>query len=728
LLLDQTQVSAWVFFCPIGIMMKSRFLRNTIKRGPLALAAAGALGSVPQLGISQTTEQTLEPVVVGASRREQQTFDAPGAIGSIGRDVIEGAGAGINLSESLTRVPGVVILNRQNYAQDLQLSIRGFGARSTFGIRGVRVLVDGIPATMPDGQGQVSSISLGVTDRIEVLRGPLAQLYGNAAGGVVQVFTVPVGPRPWVDLGFAAGSYGLQRWDLTGAVRSGSVDALVHATTFSTDGVRDWSAARRDQTLGRLRFSLGAGTRLTLQAQTFDQPLGRDPVGLTRAQWESNPRQAPAIAIQQDAGKTVRQQQIGALLEHQINANTSLQARLYLGQREVNSKLTVPLAAQQAATSAGGIVDLDRDYGGLGLQLQHRTALFGAPLLATLGTEYDSMQERRRGFINASGVQGALKRNEDNRISNNDWFAQATWFFAERWQAVAGVRNSQVRFNVKDDFIVAGNPDDSGSQTYRATSPVLGVRYSPSDSLALYGQWGRGFETPTFTELAYRSGGSGLNLGLAASKSTHLEIGAKLRMSPHQRLDIAAFSIDTDDEIAVASNSGGRSVFRNVGRTQRSGIELAHAGQWSPEISTRLALNWLQAEFRDGFVSSTGPTVAGGNKLPGVPDRFVYSEVAYRPLAARSWNGTAALELVHAGRLWVNDLNADAAPASTVVNARFQARFAVGRLEIRPLLRIDNLLDRKVVGSVIVNEANGRFFESAPGRNWLAAVNLRYNF
>ena len=260
--------------------------------------------------------QILQEVVISASGQEQQSFDAPAAIQAVGQDVIESAGPRVNLSESLNRVPGITVLNRQNYAQDLQLSIRGSGSRAPFGIRGARLIVDGIPATMPDGQGQASTISLASARRIEVLRGPLAQLYGNSSAGVVQVFTADGPARPELRFSVDAGAQGLRRYGVQAAGQQGGVNYVVDYSDFRTDGWRANSAAERRHLNARLRTSVGEDTRLTVVANVFDQPVSGDPLGLTRAQMQANPRQADVRSTDYKAGKDVSQRQLGVVLDH----------------------------------------------------------------------------------------------------------------------------------------------------------------------------------------------------------------------------------------------------------------------------------------------------------------------------------------------------------------------------------------------------------------------------
>jgi len=669
--------------------------------------------------------QLLQEVVISASGQEQKSFDAPAAIQAVGQDVIEAAGPRVNLSESLNRVPGITVLNRQNYAQDLQLSIRGSGSRAPFGIRGSRLIVDGIPATMPDGQGQASTISLASAQRIEVLRGPLAQLYGNSSAGVVQVFTADGPARPELRFSVDAGAYGLMRYGVQAAGQQGGVNYVVDYSDFRTDGWRANSAAQRRQLNAKLRTNLGDDTRLTIVANVFDQPVSGDPLGLTRAQMTANPRQADARSTDYQAGKDVSQRQLGAVVDHRIDGDSELMARVYAGQRDLDNRLSIPLAAQLPATSAGGVVQLDRRYSGAGVRYSRRDAVGQGQVRYSVGLDVERMGEHRQGFINNFGAQGALKRDEDDTVQSTGLYAQADWLSNEHWSALAGLRTSRGAFKVNDIVIRPGNPDDSGRASFSATHPVLGLTRHFGTESNLYVNVGRGFETPTFAELGYRAGASGPNLALRDARSTMAELGFKTRLSEHQRLDVALFHIDTRDEIVVASSSGGRTFYTNAGQTRRSGIELAHSAQWTPQWRTHLAFSTLNARFAEAF-SSGGSTVPRGNRIPGTPQRTLFGEVAWQP---QVWPGfTAALEMVHTGRMAVDDLNSDHTKAATVFHMRLGWEQRVGAWRFKQYVRVDNLGDKAYVGSVIANESNRRFFEPAPGRQWGLGMSASYTF
>ncbi len=679
------------------------------------LGAAGASWAQTSVPVSVPVS-VLDPVVVTAERTRQSSFDAPAAISAVNREVIDGGGPQVNLSEALNRVPGITVLNRQNYAQDLQVSIRGFGSRSTFGIRGVRFIVDGIPATMPDGQGQASNVDLSSVGRIEVLRGPLAQLYGNAAGGVVQVFTEDDAAQPTVTVSAAGGPYHQGKLGVKYSTSTPGYGLTLSASRYQTDGYREHSAAERGQFNGRWQSDLTRDTHISVVLNALDQPSTQDPLGLTRAQWDAGAGASPT-ALAQDPRKTVRQKQVGTVVEHRISDDTQFTGRLYAGERNLDNALSIPLAAQAAATSSGGIVQFERAYSGLGAQLAHRVLLEeGRALRLTGGIEYDRMRENRQGYINNAGVQGALKRDEQNRVENRDAFVQASVDLHKQWALTGGLRSIAVRFRTQDNFIIAGNPDDSGGVNYHGVNPVLGLTWRATPELNVYANVGRGFETPTFNELAYRAGGlTGLNTDLRASRSNHLELGAKWKIDAAQRLDAALFGINTRDEILVDTNVGGRSTFKNAERTERRGIELSHVGQLTDTLRSTLSVTVLKARFENG------------NHLPGTPERSAFAELAWSPQAA--WGGfNAGAEVVHTGALYVNDANTDTAPAATVLNLRAGFAQDLAGWHFTQLVRVDNASDRRYAGSVIVNEGNGRYFEPALPRTWLLAVAARYSF
>ncbi len=665
----------------------------------------------------------LPEVVTSATRSARDSFDLPVAIDSVDKSVIREDRLQVNISESLNRVPGISILNRQNYAQDLQISSRGFGARSAFGVRGIRLIADGIPATLPDGSAQASSFDLNSAERIEVMRGPFSSLYGNASGGVIQLFTADGPPEPTLSGSAFGGSYGTYKGGLQLGGQDGRFNYLFSTSRFHSDGYRDHSTVTRD--LSNAKFKMPApGGQFTMVVNAIDQPETQDPLGLTRAQVIANPRQSDAAATLFNTRKSVRQSQVGLVYDINLGSADKIQARTYLGDRQVTQFLAIPLAAQLAASSSGAVVDQDFGYEGLGLRWTHTLSEGDRPLNFSAGVDYDRLAQHRKGYLNLNGIQGVLKRDEKNTVTNSALYGQFEWKFAPRWSTTAGLRYSNVRFNSNDYFVSNGN--DSGAVSYAKTTPVAGVLFNLAPSWNVYANIGRGFETPTLIELAYRNAGAGLNLALQPSTSLSREIGVKGKIGQTARVNLTVFQVNTDSEIVVDTSSGGRTTYKNAPKTDRKGVELAVESYLGAGFEALLAYTWLNAEFSQPFTSGTpAVSVASGNRLPGVPLYTIYGEVVWRHTAS---GFHAAAEVRSSGKVYVNDQNSAFADPYTIGNLRAGFEQRSGKWRVTEFARIDNITNRQYVGSVIVADSNLRFYEPSPTRNYLVGVNAQWRF
>ncbi|HYY60757.1 MAG TPA: TonB-dependent receptor, partial [Burkholderiales bacterium] len=496
------------------------------------------------------------------------------------------------------------------------------------------------------------------------------------------------------------------------------VNAIGDLSRFQTDGYRQHSAVRRDHFNGKLKYG-----DLTVVANSMRQPDTQDPLGLTRAEFERDPRQATPVALQFNTKKSISQDQVGATYKPRFGGGQG-EAMFYLGQRGVQQFLAIPVAVQSAPTHSGGVVDLDRSYGGGAL----RWARDISRVRLAIGAEYDAMYERRKGFINNNGAIGALKRDEDNTVNSTALYAQGQWQLTERWSLHGGLRHTRVNFYSRDYYTAPGNGDDSGERGYRATTPVAGLLFRLSANTSLYGNMGRGFETPTFVELAYRNGASGPNFALDASHSRHVELGAKALLPGWARVNAAYFNVVTSNEIVVDTNSGGRAIFKNVGHTDRKGVELGAETSTPGPWRLRAAYTYLDATFREGFNTSitTTPaqvTVPAGATLPGVARNQVYGELRYRRAPFH-----ASVEALRRSSVPVNDPNTDFADGFTVWNVAAGLVQERSRLRLTQFVRLDNIGNRNYIGSVIVNETNFRYFEPAPRRNMSAGIQASVQF
>ena len=716
-----------------------------LKRHALALACLAPLGGTTwaqaQSQIQTQSPTTVAPtqlpaVVVTATRTDALAFDVPASISRISADDIKDGHALVNISESLGAVPGLLARDRQNYAQDVQISVRGFGARATFGIRGVRLYSDGIPATLPDGQGQISNVELGSVARIEVLRGPFSALYGNSAGGVIQVFTEEGNGPATISTSVTAGSDGLQRLGAQVSGSNGGLGYNLSTSRLRTDGYRDHSTTERSLGNAKLTWRVDADSKFTIVANSVGLPTAQDPLGLTRAQFTANPRGVDQSALDYNTRKTVNQTQLGGTFEHRIDANNSVSVMAYGGHRGTEQFQSIPKATQAGALNPGGVIRLGRNYDGLDLRWTGRGQVLDAPMTVVAGLAYDELSEHRQGFQNfignTLGVMGPLRRDESNHVASTDPYVQTAWQLTPSLSLNAGLRRSKVAFKSTDGYIVGINPNDSGRATYSATLPVLGVLYALTNEVHVYATAGRGFETPTLNELAYRSGGmTGLNFGLQAAKSNSVEAGVKAQVPGWGELTAAAFRTGTTNEIVTQTNSGGRATFQNAGATRRTGIELGWSAVLAPNWRAQAAATLLNATYQDAFLTCTATPCAAanvlipaGNRMPGIARGSLFAALKWAP--PTGWR--AGLEARYLSSVMVNDANSDAAPRYAVAGANVGYLLTVGPWDFNGFVRADNLFDRRYAGSVIVNEGNSRFFEPAPGRSFLASANVSLKF
>jgi iron complex outermembrane recepter protein len=693
------------------------------------------------------TEAELDTIVVTATRVAESSRDLPVSIDRVDRATLAKGQLQVNLSESLITVPGVSVQSRQNYAQDLQLSVRGFGARSSFGVRGLRLYSDGIPGTMPDGQGQFSQFDLGSAGHVEVLRGPFSALYGNSSGGVIAIFTEDAKPGVLYDGSVEYGTFNTQRYALKAEGNDGVVNYVLDAAHFQTDGYRYHSNAERDNFNSKVRLDFSDTAKLTLVANVVETPFVQDPLGLTRVQLAADPRQAGTGAIPFNTRKSLDQEQLGAVFDDKVTDHDELTAMVYAGHRATTQFQAIPVATQiNAPLYPGGVIDLDRAFGGVDAHVSDEREIGGMPLQVVAGINYDDLAEARKGYLNfagsVTGVEGGLRRDEANHVYDFDQYVQAQWDPDLRWRVIAGVRNNLVEVSSHGHIPVLDGADSS--VRYSAVNPVAGITFRASSAVNFYGSYGKGFETPTLNDLAYRSvDGSlpGLNLGLKPARSDNYEVGVKAGTGA-VRADLAAFYIQTADELAVLQNSGGRTVDQNIGETNRRGMELAVDADWKGGFSARVAYTYIRAVVGQAYASCIaapcnplanpgGPlpanykTVAAGDHLPAVPMNSLYAGLtwSYAPLAF-----STTLETQGRSKIYVDDRNSDAAAGFWVANVRAGFEQETRRWRFSEYASLDNLANRAYVGSVIVNETNGRFFEAAPGRAAYIMFNaaLRY--
>ncbi|EPD6717717.1 TonB-dependent receptor family protein [Acinetobacter baumannii] len=668
---------------------------------------------------------------VEATRTDTGYLQTPASVFRIEAPQVDSSSQ-VNLTEVVKGIPSLQIRNRENYAQDLQLSMRGFGARSTFGVRGIRLYVDGIPATMPDGQGQTSNIDLSSLDHVEVLTGPFSSLYGNSSGGTILTSTKEGQGKDSIELSYSGGSHDKSRAGLVlqgGAKGANEPSYIISSSYFDTDGYREHSGAEKVLNNAKLSWNLDDGSKINW-VTNYVKIHADDPQGLTHDQWNANPKQQVPFLKQFNVRKDIEQTQTGVTWSKPINDKNELYAMAYLGNRQVTQYQSIPKSTQDASINhAGGVIDFERNYYGADFRWTGKELLPNTTL--SVGVALDAMDEDRKGFENFNlvngqpsyGVKGNLRRDEDNTLWNIDPYLQASWQFLPTWRLDTGVRYSNVHYKSEDNYL--SNGDDSGKTDYDKVLPSVALSWQILPELMAYVSYAKGFETPTFTEMAYRPDGqSGFNFDLTASTSDTYETGLK---SQNQLGDftLAVFQTKTKDDIVLAGNSNGRSTFRNADKTLREGVEFAWNKKLWRDLIATASYSYLDATF-DADIPALGniAQISSGNAIPGIAKNQAYASLAWQP----SHGLYGGVDVQYMDKVYVNDTNSDAAPSYSVTSANVGYAWVMGDWKVNSFARVDNLFDKKYVGSVIVNDGNSRYFEPADGRNWSAGLRVIKQF
>lgn len=678
---------------------------------------------------AETTEYQLPVITVQAVHTDSELLSTSASIQKVQAATVQN-NANVNLSEVLQGVAGLQINNRENYAQDLQISMRGFGARSTFGVRGIRMYVDGIPATMPDGQGQSSNIDLNSLDHIEVLTGPFSSLYGNSSGGTILAESKEGQGKDSIQVGLNAGSHHKQQANIQlqgGSEQANQPAYVISSSYFDTDGFRDHSAAQKVLNNAKLTWNLEDGSKINWVMNRVDIDAD-DPQGLSREQWKANPKQVNDSNNIYNVRKEIEQTQTGLTWTKPLNDQQELYSMFYLGNRQVVQYQSIPKGPQENDRHAGGVIDFDRDYYGADFRWTGKALLPNTTLVA--GVALDRMVEDRKGYENYDetgryGVKGDLRRNENNTLWNLDPYVQASWQFLPTWHLDTGLRYSNVHYESDDHYIVAGNGDDSGSTDYQKLLPSVALGWEILPELYAYASYGKGFETPTFTEMAYPTlATSGINFDLKPASSDTYELGLKSQ-NTFGLFTLAVFNTVTKNDIVPDDANAGRNTFRNAKQTLRQGAELAWQQQLWRDLKLSASYSYLDATFdADIAETSTKPLIEKGTYIPGIAKNQAFSRIAWQP----EQGFQAGLEARYMDKIYVDDINSDTAPSYTIVAANVGYLWVNRDWKVNSYARVDNLFDRNYVGSVIVNDGNSRFFEPADGRNFSVGMSVTKAF
>lgn len=653
-----------------------------------------------------------ETVVVTATESETPWLTTAA---SIDRVNVENTLPSMNIDagDALAGVAGIQADNRYNYAQDARLVVRGFGSRAAFGVRGLQLNVDGIPLSMPDGQAQTSSFILDNVDSLEVLRGPLATLYGNSGGGVVEWFSrQPTETALKWEGQFSEND--TQRYSVNAQWATDTKQLQLMATDFQTDGPRRHNSAERQQQTVRWYHQWDDQNRFILRYDNNDAPLLQDPSALTPEAWREDPTQTVQRAIDFNTRKDIHHRQGSLSWFHERDSGEGL-VSVWQGDRDIEQFL--PFAGddineQGVYTSSGAVIDVSRQFEGAHARWRQR----GSNWSATLGAQLERQQDHRFGYVNDNGEKGELRRDEFNWIDNASAYLRFQWQLSAEWSATGGVRYSDISYDVKDYFTELDGADDSGSSEFQETTAAASLTWQFLPTSATYLSVGQGFETPTLTELAYRNEGSGLNRELGPSTNDQWEWGIKHQLPRDWRLHLAFFGIESDNEILVDQSTDGRTTYRNASETSREGAELTINGALTQQLNLLVSYSYIDAVFGEGPLQ--------GNQLPGVAESQGYLRLNWQP--TEQW--LVQVSGQYRDETPVNDANDTFAPSYTTWNFAASREWQWANSELDVWARVDNITDKEYVSAVVVNQGSGRSFEPGIGRQASVGISWRRRF
>ena len=623
-------------------------------------------------------------------------------------------GGRADAAELLQGINGLQTDSRSNYAQDTRITLRGFGARSAFGVRGLELQIDGIPLSMPDGQGQFSGAVLDGVEQVSVLTGPVASLYGNGAGGVINLRS-HAPQKTYLSADTATGEDGFSRHHILGEFSDAELAVRVQASKFTADGNRPHAEAERKQFGAQVYYTLDNGVQAQYRFDKEDSPLLQDPLGLSQAQWQADPYQINTSAELFNTRKSISHLQ-NAFSLRQEQGNQRWQVALWQGDRQIQQFLGF---SGDALSNSGGIVDLNRQFGGGNGNYTWDFDLYGQALSFTLGGEWYSMNDTRKGYVNEDGTQGDLRRDELGEADNRDGYFLLQWQASDDLHFLVGARASRLQLSVEDYFVIpTENADDSGEKTFNRNTATIATRYNIDEHFSFHGAIGSGFETPTLTEMAYTNNDKGFNSSLDTASNHQQEIGFDYK---HEKINIAltAFNIKTRDELMVDQSNNGRTTYLNAAETKRRGLELNSDFTLNSALDARIALNYIDATYTQGQFASL--------ELPGVAKKNHYAQINWSPFSNPLLR--IGLSVVHRSDVATSDTNQIKAPSYTTADFAVSGEFDwSGAVQTQWWVKSANITDENYVGSVIVNQANGRAFESASGRNLSAGARINYLF
>ena len=665
-----------------------------------------ALAQVDTSGISITTE----PILISAPRLSVALSSLPRSVTIVEVNPNGAENQSLSLNEFFQEVTGLFVLNANNYAQDLRISIRGFGARSAFGIRGVKLIVDGVPETTPDGQGQIDNIDLSVLSKLEILRGGSSSLYGNASGGVISIQTKDKVEKPYLSIGATMGSYNMHRYEIEAGLKSRRSQVILHAGHTNVDGYREQSEMVSTNLNAKWIYKLSEKGTLNVVANYTNSPTADDPGGVNLAQVEENPRTARNLNLSFDAGEAITQYKISTSYKTSVGANWTLDAYAFVNNRDFYGRLPF---------EDGGIVDLQRKYSGTGVNMTHKLLLDNGINLFQWGVDLSAQVDGRVRYDNLQGIQGPESFHQDEIFSNIGLYVQDQYSIGA-WTFEGGLRMDLNKLQAKD--MILSNGDNSDEIDLNTFNPSFGVSYKSSATSSIFFNLASSFETPTLSELSVDpSGAEGFNRDLKAMTALTKELGVRGSIFDLLNYELVLFHINSNNEIVPyeIARFPGRDFFRNAGRTERKGIELTAKYHLSPDWVIDGSYSLMNVTYKD-YIS--GNSDFSGNEIPGIPKSRGSLSTVYQSKK----DLILKVQALFTSQLFLDDSNQNISPSYQLINCYFGHPLKVGKGTFFLFAGINNLTDSDYYDNVRINAFGGRFYEAGPKRNYYGGIKFKF--
>lgn len=652
-----------------------------------------------------------EEVVITATRASSKLSEIPFSVNSVGKDEIQ-KGQYLNLDESLNQVPGLYFSNRYNFSRDLRMSIRGFGARSNFGIRGIKVFIDGIPSTAPDGQTVLDDLDLSIVKQLEILRGTSSSLYGSSSGGVVNIITDGGQDFSGGAFNSMVGDNSFFRSSFKLGNQVDNLDVMMHGSHLNYGGYREHSNVEQTNLGVKLGYDINENYRAELIFRAVDSPYAEDAGGLNSSERRADKKAARQRNVELDAGEAVTDKKMGLSLVRSTQFHR-LELRHYFNWRDFDAKLPI------TPFIGAGIIKLDRLIVGGGAEYENSHNIFGKKNQFIIGFDLDSMKDERRRFDNLSGFTGDLQFEQDEKAKTLGLFLQEKFYLNDKTILLAGFRYDHIDFEINDKFL--SNGDQTEELEFNEITYSLGLSYNPTSFLNFYLNYSTAFETPTFTEFANPSNNGSLGgfANVAAQKSEGYELGLRLEQSDILEISAVYYHLDVEDEVTTVSNVDGRAFFNNAD-TRRSGIEL----DFKINLYKNIDLDGSFTHSNLNFTKFLSTPEALGSRLPGVPKQHAFIGLNYNNFEGlfASWN------VNFVGKIYANNINSVSDTSYVISNLVFGKNYKFNKYNLIGKFGINNLADKDYNQEIRIQDATNRFFETAPKRNFFGSLEFQIAF